>query len=108
MKSRSEITAEIWVIDGSPGRHFEVPLWSVGESNFGDKCVVPAREVSRNETVVLPSIESDVVEQLRVRIGRRTGPKVDRESRAFVRGMGEEIRPLSWRRWQWSRNCLLR
>ena len=31
MKSRSEITAEIWVIGGSLDRHFEVPLWSIGD-----------------------------------------------------------------------------
>ena len=31
MKSRLEIIAEIWVIGGLPGRHFEVPLWSVGD-----------------------------------------------------------------------------
>ena len=31
MKSQSEIITEICVIGGSPGRHFEVPLWSVGD-----------------------------------------------------------------------------
>ena len=43
-----------------------------------------AREAYRKETVVLPSVEADVVEQIRARIGRKTGMKADHDSMALV------------------------